>query len=366
MNILILNWRDPMHPLSGGAEKMLLEHAKYWLSKGEEVTWFASSFGGAKKNDIYQGIKILRKGSYYTFFIWVAVYFFLRRLKRTNIVIDCFHFIPTFAALYMKDSKKVALIHEVAGKIWFDNLPYIIALIGFKLEPHIINAYRHIPFITVSNSTKEELVGLGIKSKNISVIYNGFTALKIYRKFEKEKDPTIIFLGRISKDKGIEDALLAVELLARDIKKLKLWIVGKVESKKYERDVAKLVEQFKVKKNCIFWGFVSEEKKAELLSRAWILVHPSTREGWGMNVIEANSLSTPAVGYNVEGLRDSIIDGKTGVLVDADPISLADGIEKLIENKILYKKMQEEAVEWSKKYNWEDAGKESYKLLKKL
>jgi hypothetical protein len=60
MKILILNWRDPMHPLAGGAERSVLEHAKYWKNMGAEITWFASAFPGSKNRDIVSGIQIIR------------------------------------------------------------------------------------------------------------------------------------------------------------------------------------------------------------------------------------------------------------------------------------------------------------------
>jgi glycosyltransferase involved in cell wall biosynthesis len=63
-----------------------------------------------------------------------------------------------------------------------------------------------------------------------------------------------------------------------------------------------------------FTGQVSEEEKHRLLCAAWLLVHPAAMEGWGLVVTEAAARSTPTVGFDVPGLRDSVVDGRTGVL----------------------------------------------------
>ena len=365
MNILVLNWRDPKHPLSGGAEISLFHHVSYWQKMGYNITWFASDFNRAKKEELYQGIKIIRGGNHFT----VSLYFFKQwisgKFRDTDIIIDCFHFFPFFTPLYIKDKCIIGLINEVAGNVWFDNLIFPLAFIGYKIEPFVIRLYKKKSFITGSKSALEDLVKVGIDKKRITIINHGFTPLKITRSFKKEKNKTILFLGRLAKDKGIEDALLMLELLIRDSKEIQLWVVGKFESKNYEKRLKGLISEFKVKKNCTFFGYVDEEKKAELLQRAWIMAHPSAREGWGLNVIEANSVGTPVVGYNVPGLRDSIIDNKTGLLVDPDAISLADGVEKLLEDKKLLKSLSEEAKKWAKTFSWDKSGRESYAFLAK-
>ena len=87
------------------------------------------------------------------------------------------------------------------------------------------------------------------------------------------------------------------------------------------------------------------------------------KEGWGLNVIEAGSQSTPTVGYDKEGLRDSIVNNKTGLLTNSDPKSLADAIKKLIEDKNLYNKLSKGASDWSKKFSWEKSNKESWEAI---
>ena len=280
-----------------------------------------------------------------------------------DVIIDCFHFIPFFTPLYIKNKTIIALINEVAGKIWFENLPFPLAYVGYKLEPLFLRLYKNKKFITGSESAKKDLIKDNIPAKNIEIIHHGFTPFENSKKFQKEVIPQLIFLGRISKDKGIEDAVRVVSLLKNDYKDIGLWIVGKSESSEYLKNVKNLISDLKLNENCNFLGFVDEKKKNELLQRAWILIHPSIKEGWGLNVIEANHVGTPAVGYNVSGLVDSIQDGKTGLLVDSNINSLYEGVKKLIEDKKMYKMLSEKCVAWATSFNWEKAGLQSYKLI---
>jgi glycosyltransferase involved in cell wall biosynthesis len=61
---------------------------------------------------------------------------------------------------------------------------------------------------------------------------------------------------------------------------------------------------------------VSEAEKWRLLRRSWLLVHGAHHEGWGIAVVEAAACGTPALAFDVPGVRDAVVDGETGVLVD--------------------------------------------------
>lgn len=365
MNILILNWRDPSHPLAGGAEQSLHEHAKYWDKKGAHVTWFASSFKNAKNKDNLENIKIIRAGNHYTVHLLFIIYWLFGKIRKDfDVVVDCFHFLPFFAPLYIRNVKKIALINEVADRLWFSNLPLPFSWIGYKIEPLFFRFYKNVPFITASESAKNDLKKMGIKENNINIIPHGVSLPNKLPDSKKENSPTIIYCSRVTKDKGVGDALKAMQIInnQKTIKeKLTLWIVGKEEKPGYLQN---LLKKNKISSKQIkYFGFVSEKKKFELLSKAWILVHPSKKEGWGLNVIEANSVGTPAVGYDVEGLRDSIKNNKTGLLSQTNPNDLTKCIEILINNNKMRKEFSDNALKWSKEFNWEKSGRESWEII---
>ncbi len=112
------------------------------------------------------------------------------------------------------------------------------------------------------------------------------------------------------------------------------------------------------------YGYVSEEKKFLLFEKAWVLIHPSIREGWGLNVIEANGVRTPAVGYNVTGLRDSILDNQTGLLAQQSIESLVEKTYDVLSDKKLRDKLSHAAYTWARSFSWQNSGEKSWKLIK--
>lgn len=358
MKILILNWRDPKHPFAGGAEKSVLEHAKYWKKMGAEITWFAASFKGARNEEIIDGIKIIRRGNHYSVHFMFFVYCLQRKLTSYDLVVDCFHFVPFFTPILMFKKKKIALIQETGGKLWFKNIFFPLSLIGFIIEPLFFLFYKKVEFITASESTKIDLIKFGIKNNRIHVIPHGADRMNSYVK--KETKPTVLYLGLLNKDKGFEAACEAVSLVKKEIKDLQCFVAGK-ESKK--GDFNWYVGR--ARKFTKYFGYVTEQEKFDLYKKAWILVHPSEKEGWGLTVIEAATQGTPTVGYDVPGLRDSIVNGKTGILVDKDPIELAREITLLIKRKEVLSRMSNGALTWSKSFDWGKSTRQSWEVISK-
>lgn len=370
MNILILSWRGPNHPNAGGAEVSTHEHSKGWIKAGHKVTLFTSFFRGAKKEEYIDGIRIIRKGSYAFGVHWEAFRWYLFNEEKFDLVIDQFHGIPFFTPLYVKE-KKMAFIHEVTKEVWglnpwpkpFNLIP---AIIGTIFEPLIFKLfYTKIQFLTVSESTKEDLMKWSIPQSNITVIHNGISSPTI-EKVKKEEKPTVIFLGALSKDKGIEDVLVSISLLNKIKDNFQYWIVGKADVA-YGQYLKQQTENLNIKNQVKFFGYVSEEEKYKLLARAHILINASIREGWGLVVIEAASVGTPTIAYDSPGLRDSVKDGETGLLCkDKTPEDLAKNAIRVFEDKQLYIRLSANSIKWSKNFSWEDSSDRSLRLIEKI
>jgi glycosyltransferase involved in cell wall biosynthesis len=140
-------------------------------------------------------------------------------------------------------------------------------------------------------------VKFGIPKENVSILGEGINPPRL-RGFPKEKEPTLIYVGRLKKYKRVEMLIEASTILKNEFPGLKVWIVG---SGDMEPELKKNSKEW-----IHFFGFVDEKKKWELLERAWIFVMPSVKEGFGLTVAEAEACGLPAVGFNVPGIRDSI------------------------------------------------------------
>jgi glycosyltransferase involved in cell wall biosynthesis len=96
-----------------------------------------------------------------------------------------------------------------------------------------------------------------------------------------------------------------------------------------------------------------------------VLVNPSAREGWGLNVVEANALGVPCVAYDVAGLRDSVKDGVTGLLVRSRDVlrGLAEALIRVLVDDKLRFRLSENAREYARQFSWEETAEKFMKIL---
>lgn len=364
MNILLLNWRDIKNPRSGGAEIVTFKHAKKWVEKGHKVTWLAAQFIGGKPEEVINGVKIIRKGNFITVYLLAPLYYFFPR-KKYDIVVDEIHGLPFFTPLYVK-KPKIVFIHEVAKEIWDYMYPFPINILGKFIEPWYFKLYKHTMFWVTAPSTVDDLVSYGISQKHCQVILSPANNPAVITLARKEKKLTCIFVSRLVKMKGIEEIIKAFAFITREIKNAQLWVVG-AGTVEYMDFLKKMAEDYGVKNNISFFGGISESKKLERMQKAHILLHASVKEGWGLVVIEAASQGTPAIVYNVAGLRDSVKNGKTGVVISKNsPQEMAKEVFKLIKDKKRYDMLQKNAILWAKSLTWEKATKQSLDLLERV
>lgn len=370
MKILVFSWRDPKHPLAGGAEQVMHEHMKGWVKAGNAVTLFSSKMPGLVGRENLDGVEVVRSGYQYVGVQLSGFLFYLKNKNRFDFIVDQFHGLPFFTPLYCR-KPKLAIIQEPARDVWLKNpLPFpfnwIIGLLGYLAEPVVFLLYRNTKFLTGSVSAKESLTKYGIKGRDITIVPHGVITPKEKVKSEKEKVKTIAYLGILSKDKGIEDAIKTFYLLDKK-DNYNFWVIGRPETKNYFSFLRRMVRRSGLEAKVRFFGHVSDEKKFGLLARAHILINPSIHEGWGLVNIEANSVGTPVVCYPSHGLTDSVKNNISGIVVESKkPAALAQGIERLLNDGELYEKLVGGAVDWSNKFNWINSKNLSLKLLYNL
>jgi len=373
MNILILSWRAPKNPNAGGAEQVTHEHAKSWVNSGHQVTLFTSMYPQAKRKENVDGVNIVRFGNEVFGVQLLALFWYLfGKHEKYDLVVDHFHGIPFFSPFYVR-VKKFAVIHEVTKEVWGANpwpKPFnlIPEIVGNLLEPTIFKyVYKRTPFLTGAKSTVDDLVDWEIPMKNIKIIHHGVKLEGAPKKIpSKSTKKTATFLGVLTKDKGIFDAIKVFKEINRKDDSWQYWVIGKGE-KNVEKEIQVAVKKSGLSKKIRFFGFVSEKKKFELLAKSHVMVNPSMREGWGLVNIEANAMRTPVVAYDVAGNRDSIKDQKTGLLVKyGDYREMAYEIIKLLNDEKRYSAMQTSAEKWGTSFTWEKSTRQSLDYIESI
>lgn len=350
---MLFNWRDPKNPDAGGAEQFTHQIEKRWVKLGHDVTHFSAAFDGCLEEELLDGVRIIRQGSRYS--VYSRARRFYRESERYDVVIDEINTIPFNTPKFVnKGEKTFAFIHQLAREFWFYETPFPMNYIGNRfLEDRWLKRYVNMDVITVSNSTVQDLKSLGFKK--IHLVHEGYDFPPLDVVGKKEEIPTIIYVGRFKKAKLPDHAVEAYKIAKKEIPDLRLWMVGdgKIRSKLESENVPGVT----------FFGRVALEKKSELVSRANIIVVPAVREGWGLVVTEANAMGTPAIGYDVPGLRDSIKDRSTGMLCSPDPESMAREIVALMKDNERRRELSNNALEDSRQYTWDRTAKEFIDIL---
>ena len=351
--ILILNWRCPKHPQAGGAEKATYEIARRWVDWGHYVHLISGGFPGGRKYDNIDGIRVTRLGGKYSVYPRSILHYCFNLKGKYDVVIDEINTIPFFTPLYVHEPH-VAFIHQLAANVLFEELPAGQAkMLGF-LEPHILWLYHNTPIFT-SESTKEDLIKLSFSSKNLSVINYGVDH-KIYQPGKnKSSYPYIFYLGRLKRFKGVHLLLCAMAQVVKENPNAVLTVVGDGDPA-YKKELKRLTANLNLSQNVVFQDFGfhdSLKEKVAIMQEAWVLVFPSSREGFGLVVVEANACGTPTIAANVPGLKETVRDNETGLLADRNVDALASSIKRIINDEEFRENLSKKAFEWSMQFDWD-------------
>lgn len=323
------------------------------MQHGNSVEWFSASYPGARAEETVDGVRLVRRGRQWTVH-WAAYRRYHRNLARQfDVVIDEVNTIPFFTPLWA-DVPIVMLIHQLAREVWWYEAPFPLNAIGYLTEPLYLRPYRNIPALTVSASTRDDLKRLGFRN-SVTVVPEGLEPIAELGT-AKTIEPSFLYVGRLAPSKRVEHILRAFERFRHVTGRGTLRLVGS-GSERYRESLAKLAVGLDIAGSVQFCGRVSPAEKHRLMAEAHVLVMTSVREGWGLVVTEANACGTPAIVYDVPGLRDSVRNELTGLVVQPTPARLADAMLRLTGDPDLYSRMATEGKRWSGTFSFDEAAR---------
>lgn len=360
MKILLLCWRDSTHPQGGGSERYLERVGEYLAAQGHEVVFRTSKHMNAARREVRDGVRYSRGGAKFGVYprAWAAMLagrLGLGDLRGVDAVIDTQNGIPFFARL-VSGAPTVLLTHHCHREQWPVAGP-LLGRLGWFLESRVApRVYRGAPYVTVSEASREDLEALGIKGAHI--IANGLDPVPDHvPSLEREADVHLVTLSRLVPHKQIEHAMDTVAQTPGAV----LDVIG---SGWWEANLRAYAEEHGVSSRVRFRGQVTEDYKHALLARADALLMPSRKEGWGLAVMEAAQHGVPAVGYTF-GLRDSVINGKTGILVEREEDFVA-ATKQLLADAPLRRTLGSNAHDFAASFSWEKTGEQFAELLQGL
>ncbi|OGU18568.1 MAG: hypothetical protein A2059_00410 [Ignavibacteria bacterium GWA2_55_25] len=364
MKILVVNWQDIRNPWGGGAEVHLHEIFKRIVRRGHAVTLFCSSFPGAADEEQVDGIRVIRQGGR-NVFNFIVPYRYHSQFSREgfDVVVDDLNKIPFYTPWYVSEPL-VGIIHHLFGGSIFLEAPFVAASYVAIAERLAAGVYRNTPMAVVSESTQRELIGLGFREDAISIVHNCVDH-SVYRpSMEIPTGPPVIgHLGRLKKYKGVDHLIRAFQIVRMEIPEARLRIVGEGD---FRPALEKLADELALKDAVEFTGYVGTAETVRIMQRMHVAVNCSAKEGWGLTVLEANACGVPVIASDVPGLRDSVLDEKTGLLYEYGNIEqLAQKILLVLRDQHLRTRLRGEALGWARSFDWEDSAEKMIAVLER-
>lgn len=246
--------------------------------------------------------------------------------------------------------------------------------------------------IAVSQSTREDILRLfDVDPSKVVIIPNGIDtdeykpvhAPHVLAQLGVDPDrPYVLFVGRMTRQKGLYYLLQAIPYI--DPKLQVVLCAGDADTLAMQREIEEIVRELQDHRPGIVWipKMLPRQDTIALYSHATVFCCPSIYEPFGIINLEAMACNTPVVGSAVGGIREVVVDGETGILVDPhlspepphDPVAparfergLAEAINRIANDPELWKRMCEAGrrrVE--ERYSWRSIAQQTYELYLRL
>lgn len=360
MRILVLNLRDISNPAAGGAEEHLHQIFSRIVSRGHTVTLHCGGYPGAVRSEDLDGIQIVRHGNRLTTAAWSILYY-LKSRRAYDLVVDytCqLHFLtPLYARL-----PRVAMALHVVGDVYRHDLPFGAGYLAAAWEALSLRLfYSSEHFIAICPSTAAELQRFGIPETHIAVVPGGGRDREFPLSSRKTAYPSLVYHGRLKRYKRVDWLIQALPAIREAVPNTRLHILGTGSEL---TSLKRLVRNRKLEDAVVLHGYLPDGDHWPIVSRAWIHVQPSIKEGWSLSVVEAAQLGIPTVASNAAGLQDVVIDGTTGLLFDRrDVQDLSLKVIRLLRDSDSRRRMGEQARQWAARFTWDDASEAVEQVL---
>ena len=240
------------------------------------------------------------------------------------------------------------MFHHIHGPMWDQIFPPPFAAIGRWLETRFAPPfYRSGLTVTPSESTRDALLALGFRPDRVRAFPNG-----VDPKFSPGEAVTvhtsIVAVGRLAPVKRHHLVISAAIEARTRVPDLTLTIVG---NGPLRDDLQAQIDAAGAASWISLAGRVSESDLIDAYRRAWLVVSGSLAEGWGLSLTEGAACGTPSVATDIDGHRSSVVDGRSGVLVDES--RLGQTIADVLIDDPRRSQLAAGALEWASQLTWD-------------
>jgi glycosyltransferase involved in cell wall biosynthesis len=358
LHILLLADRDWTHHDTGGNGANIYAQVSRWVDWGHRVTVVAGTYPGAKKVEHFgPRLTVYRAGNRATVFPR-AIFTVMRGVGRdADVVVEVINGITFLTPLWLR-KPRVAMVHHVHRELFLGEFGRLGLLVYWLLERLPLRTlYARTPFLTISNSARDDLAREGIPPEKVTVEYLGVDTDK-YHRGTRAPEPRLIFVGRLKAYKRVEvvfDVLEAVPQASLDV-------VGEGD---HRPDLEAEIRRRGLESRVRMHGYVDDATKAELYGAAWVNVTASQSEGWSLTVMEAAMCGTPSAALAIGGLSESIVDGVTGLLAGSTE-QLCEAVRTIVEQPELRDRLGDAAERRARTFSWDRSAAAYLRVLEEV
>jgi glycosyltransferase involved in cell wall biosynthesis len=367
VKILAVNWRDIGDPLGGGAEQHLHHVLAGAVAAGHEVELVCSAYADAPTHDEIDGVRILRRGD------WRVANLLLPRVvrerlraERRDLLVEDINKIPFYTPLYAGSVPVLAVVPHLFGRTVYRETNPLAATYVWAGEWPLPLVYRDAWFEVISASTRDDLVSRGLRPERIEVIHCGVEheRFRLTDPPPRDDPPLVVCWSRLRRYKSTDVAIRAFAQIRDEVAGARMLVMGRGPD---ETRLRRLVTRLGLDDAVAFTGHLPWDELVRTLHRASLFLNPSPKEGWGLTVIEANQCGVPVIASDRPGLRDSVRDGQTGILVPyGEPRAMAQAALGLLHDPDLWACHSDAARTWAASFSWPRCVRESLALFERV
>ncbi len=222
--------------------------------------------------------------------------------------------------------------------------------------------------IAVSDKTKQDLIKLyKTPADKIKIIPNGFSPVNLEgvgkNEIIKANSPYLFFIGRLEERKNVVNIVKAFEILKKKYNYPGKLLLGGGRGYGYDK-IKKVIKNSAYKTEIEELGFVSEKEKWRYFKYADTFLFPSLLEGFGIPIVEAQSMGTPVVTSDLSPMKE-VAGDKRVIANPNEPSQLAEIVNKILQDKELREDVIKQGLKNIKKYSWEKTAREIAGVLKR-
>ncbi len=363
MRIVHVIYDDVGNPwLGGGGAARAWAVNRRLLDRAAEITMICGNYPGHGGAGQYEGIRVFRPGSDRSYLrsrlsFARSAEVLLKSLDYDLMVQDASAFHPIDSAA---GTPTVGIVHHILGRELLRKFP-VAGVLPYYWEHRIVGGFTDI--IADAAAVREHIRDGYNSEASVDIIPNGVDAELL--DVDPEEDGTILFLGRLEiYQKGIDVLLDAFARLGEAHAGVTLVVAG---SGKDEQKVRSAVQRLGLQKRVRFEGRVDGVGKIECLRTCLFCVMPSRYEGWPVVAIEAGACAKAVIGTRIDGFRDAVLEGETGLLAEpGDAASLARCIERLLCDDAARQRMGANGRERARAFTWDHVAEQQWAVYQRV